>query len=106
MTFNKPDGTTETRKVFNFTDNYLDGNKNTISELVKAIVEETIDHLISNMEIKNVSVADPLGIVETYAGGVGTNGGSLIAGAYPVVGAVVKPQQTLNQSNNGTGHIA
>ena len=44
-----------------------------------------IDELQANAEIKNSTLLT----IETYAAGAGTNGGSLVASSYPVVGSVV-----------------
>lgn len=73
---------------------------------IEIFCTQLFSHIIANMEIKGVTVADPVSTVETYTAGVGSNGGTLVAGANPVVGSVVKPNQTLSQNNDGTGRVA
>lgn len=104
-TLTKPGQQPEQVSLFNFS-NKLPGMQENPSELfIRVIIEKTLQHIVSNMEIKNVQVADPSGSVEVYAAGVGSNGGVLNAGQYPVVGSILKAQQTLSQSNSGQGLV-
>lgn len=67
------------------------------------------DYTKANLSIKGVQVDDPAGTVETYAGGVGSSTGNLVAAGPPgaplIAGSVKKLPQTLSQSNDGTGLI-
>jgi hypothetical protein len=45
-----------------------------------------ISYMTTNADISGVTVS---GTVETYTAGVGLNGSSLVAGAYPAVGTVI-----------------
>lgn len=86
------------------------------ADLMDAIANGIVTHLINNMEIKGVTIAldgPPAQTVETFAAGVGTEGGSLIAAGppgAPLISGTIKHGFTQNmsgtQSNDGTGRVA
>lgn len=65
-----------------------------------------VTYITANMEISGIQVSEPLETVETYAAGVGNNGGSMVAGLNPVVGSVIQAAKTRTQSNDGTGRVS
>ncbi len=65
-----------------------------------------VDYIKANMEISGIQVSDPSSSVEVFTSGIGNNGGSLNAPPYPVSGTIVKPAQTLTQSNSGVGRVS
>lgn len=56
------------------------------------IAEGIIKNLKSDGEVKTQLTST---LIETFAGGVGTNGGSLVAAQYPVVGTINLPISTI-----------
>lgn len=79
-----------------------------LKEMAFDIAKGITDHLLSNLEITGVKIAlDPgVRLVETFAVGVGTNGGALSTALGPVIGAVNDSlKDTGLQTNDGTGLI-
>jgi len=80
---------------------------NTMKADMAIVYGAVVAYIVSNMEISGITVSDPSGTVETHLAGTGgDNGGTLNAGAYPVVGDIVKAAQTLTQNNGGTGRVS
>ena len=67
--------------------------------------DAVVAYIVASMEISGIEVADPAETVETYAAGVGDNGGTL-TGQIPIVGNVKQAAKTRTQSNDGTGRVS
>ena len=87
-------------------------NEKRLKELAFAIADGVISHIVSSMEIAGVTVGldgPPSQTVETFVAGVGTEGGALVAGAFPVVGSIrhgATTNMSGTQSNDGTGRVS
>ena len=74
---------------------------------VRSMTEKIMQYIVDKIEIKGVKVALDAGTrtIETYAAGVGSNGGAL-TGAAPVVGSVKDAKDDKGtQNNDGTGLV-
>jgi len=84
----------------------IDSLKKMCYSIAKGVVNEILD----NLEIKGITVKidSTVQTVENYAAGVGDQGGSLVAGAYPVVGSVkhgTSQNMVATQNNDGKGLV-